>query len=214
MRDWIVLKLTGERPAGTPSLTKLFGLIERDVRAAHETADTSAQDVSPCASLLLPSRTRRRRTLAFRPLRIPGRPEDMHATANLWLNVRGRYLPQCLLMEALHMASRRPTILIVAEAPSKAGSEDPHTWHVVLPAHGKTRAGLDVYVRAGTPTRPTPLIGKEDVNALLMEVPTLWLSNTCWRPMPTKSTLAFSHVCHGGQACGARSRASCTRRRL
>ena len=59
------------------------------------------------------------------------------------------------------MAVRRPTILILAEAQSKAGPEDPpfqeNTRHVVLPAHGKTGAGLDVYVRAGTTTRATLL---------------------------------------------------------
>ena len=57
------------------------------------------------------------------------------------------------------MAGRRPTILIVAEAQSKAGPEDPpsqdYNRYVVLPAHGKTGAGLNVYVRAGTTTRAT-----------------------------------------------------------
>ena len=59
------------------------------------------------------------------------------------------------------MATRRPTILILAEAQSKAGPEDPpfhdYTRHVMLPTHGKTGAGLDVYVRAGTTTRATLL---------------------------------------------------------
>ena len=31
LRDWIVPRLTGERPAGTPSLTTVFGFIERDL---------------------------------------------------------------------------------------------------------------------------------------------------------------------------------------
>ena len=47
LRDWIVPRLTGERPAGTPSLTIVFSLIGRDVRAAQEAANTSAPDVSP-----------------------------------------------------------------------------------------------------------------------------------------------------------------------
>ena len=37
----------------------------------------------------------------------------------------GRYLWQRLLAQALHMAARRPTILILAEAQSKAGPGDP-----------------------------------------------------------------------------------------
>ena len=49
----------------------------------------------------------------------------MHAIGYLWLNVRGRYVRQHLLVHALHMAARRPTILILAEAYSKAGPEDP-----------------------------------------------------------------------------------------
>ena len=44
----------------------------------------------------------------------------------------------------------------------------------MLPAGGKTGAGLDVYVRSGTTTRATLLWGKEDANALLMEVLTPW----------------------------------------
>ena len=47
LHDWIVLRLTGERLAGTPSLTKVFGLIGRDLRAAQESAKTSAPEVSP-----------------------------------------------------------------------------------------------------------------------------------------------------------------------
>ena len=96
----------------------------------------------------------------------------------LWLNVRGRYLRQRLLAQALHMAARRPTVLILAEAQSRAGPEDPpfqdYTRHVLLPAHGKTGGGLEVYVRAATTTRASLLWGKEDANALLMEVLTPW----------------------------------------
>ena len=131
-------------------------------------------------SLLLQARswTRRRRTTASRPARIEGTPEDVHAAGYLWLNARGRYLRECLLAQAPHMAARRPTIIILAEAQSKAGPEDPpfrdYTRHVVLPAHGKTEAGLEVYVRARTTTRATLLWGKEDANALLMEVLTPW----------------------------------------
>ena len=44
----------------------------------------------------------------------------------------------------------------------------------MLPAHGKTGAGLDVYVRTRTTTRATLLSGKEDANAPLMEVPAPW----------------------------------------
>ena len=32
LRDWVLPRLTGERPAGTPSLTTVFGLIGRDLR--------------------------------------------------------------------------------------------------------------------------------------------------------------------------------------
>ena len=96
----------------------------------------------------------------------------------LWLNVRGRYLRQRLLAQALHMAVRRPTLLVLAEAQSRAGPEDPpfqdYACHVVLPAHGKTGAGLEVYVRTGTTTRASLLWGAEDANALLMEVLTPW----------------------------------------
>ena len=46
--------------------------------------------------------------------------------------------------------------------------------HVVLPAIGKTGAGLDVYVRSTTTTRATLLKGREDANATLMEVLTPW----------------------------------------
>ena len=47
LRDWIVLRLTSERLAGTPSLTSVFNLIGRDLRAAHESARTSEPDVGP-----------------------------------------------------------------------------------------------------------------------------------------------------------------------
>ena len=96
----------------------------------------------------------------------------------LWLNVRGRYLRQRLLAQALHMAARGPTLLLLAEAQSRAGPEDPpfqdYARHVVLPAHGKTGAGLEGYVRTGTTTRASLLWGAEDANALLMEVLTPW----------------------------------------
>ena len=96
----------------------------------------------------------------------------------LWLNVRGRYLRQRLLAQALHMAARRPTLLVLAEAQSRAGPEDPpfqdYDRNVVLPAHGKAGAGLEVYVRTGTTTRASLLWGAEDANALLMEVLTPW----------------------------------------
>ena len=49
----------------------------------------------------------------------------MHAVGYLWLNVRSRYLRQRLVAQVLHMAARRPTILILAEAQSRAGPEDP-----------------------------------------------------------------------------------------
>ena len=95
-----------------------------------------------------------------------------------WINVRVRYLQQRLLAHALHMAARRPTLLILAEARSRAGPEgspfqdyDPQ---VVLPAQGKTGAGLEVYVRTGTTTRASLLWGAEDANALFMEVLTPW----------------------------------------
>ena len=76
------------------------------------------------------------------------------------------------------MAARRPTILILAEAQSRAGPDDPpfldYTRKLVLLAYGKTGAGLDMYVRAGTTTRATLLWGKEDANTLLIEELTLW----------------------------------------
>ena len=142
----------------------------------------------------------------------------MHAVGCVWLNIRGRYLRQRLLAQALHMAAHRPTIHTLAKAQFKAGPEDSllqdYTRHVVLPAHGKTGAGLDVYVRAGATTRATLLWGKED------RTPSSWRcsprggSTTCRRPMPPKSTLAVSHMCDGGQASSARSPASWTRRPL
>ena len=69
-------------------------------------------------------------------------------------------------------------VVILADAKSRAGQEEPplldYTRHVVLPADGKTGAGLDVYVRSGTTTRATLLWGQEDANALSMEVLTPW----------------------------------------
>ena len=47
LRDWVVPRLTGERPAGTPSLTTVFGLIERDLRTAQEEASDSARSRDP-----------------------------------------------------------------------------------------------------------------------------------------------------------------------
>ena len=47
LRDWIVPRLTGERPAGTPSLTSVFGLIGRDLRAAHESAQVLEPETDP-----------------------------------------------------------------------------------------------------------------------------------------------------------------------
>ena len=56
------------------------------------------------------------------------------------------------------MAARRPTVLILVEAQSRAGPEGPpfldYTCHVVLPPDGKRGAGFDVYVRSGTPPEP------------------------------------------------------------
>ena len=75
----------------------------------------------------------------------------------LWLNVRGRYLRQRMLAQALHMAVRRPMVLILAQAQSKGGPFVDYTRHVVLPADGKTGAGLGEYVRSGTTTQATLL---------------------------------------------------------
>ena len=47
LRDRIVPRLTGERPAGTPSLPTVFGLIRRDLRAAQEAASDPAQSTVP-----------------------------------------------------------------------------------------------------------------------------------------------------------------------
>ena len=47
LRDWVLPRLTGERPAGTPSLTTVFGLIGRDLRAAQEAASGSARNADP-----------------------------------------------------------------------------------------------------------------------------------------------------------------------
>ena len=127
-------------------------------------------------SLLLLARswTRRRRTTASRGTKIEGTPEDVHAVGHLWLNVPVRYLRQRLLAQALHMAARGLRILILAKSQSRVGLEDPPFLHyirnVVLTAHGKTGAGLDVYVRSGTTTRATLLWGRKDANARLMKV--------------------------------------------
>ena len=40
-------RLTGERQAGTPSLTSVFGLIGRDLRAAQESARIPEPDANP-----------------------------------------------------------------------------------------------------------------------------------------------------------------------
>ena len=139
----------------------------------------------------------------------------MHAVGYLWLNVYGRYQRQCHVAQALHMAARRPTILILAEAQSLASPKDPpfqdYTRHVVLPAHGKTGAGLEVYVRTGTTTWASFMWVKEGANALLTEVLTPGGSITGWRPMPPKGTLALSHMFDGGRASGRRSTVSWTR---
>ena len=47
LQDWIVPRLTGERPAGTPSLTTVFSLIGRDQRAAQEAESDSARSTDP-----------------------------------------------------------------------------------------------------------------------------------------------------------------------
>ena len=47
LRDWVLPRLTGERPAGTPSLTTVFGLIGRDLRQAQEAASGSARNADP-----------------------------------------------------------------------------------------------------------------------------------------------------------------------
>ena len=76
------------------------------------------------------------------------------------------------------MAARRPSLLILAKAQSRASPEDPpfqdYAPHVVLPAQGKTGAGPEVYVREWTTTRASLLWSKEDAIALLLEVLTPW----------------------------------------
>ena len=95
----------------------------------------------------------------------------MHATGYLWLIVHGRDLQQHLLAQALQIAAHRPTVLILAKAQSRAGFEDPpfqeDARQVLLPAHGQTRAGLEVYVRPRTTTCACLLWTTEDANALL-----------------------------------------------
>ena len=111
-------------------------------------------------------------------LRIESTPEDVHAVGYLWLNVRSRYLRQRLLAQTLHMAARHPTVLILAEALSRASPENPpfldYMRHKVLPANGKMGAGLNVYARSRTTTWATLLWGHEDANAPVMEVLTPW----------------------------------------
>ena len=138
---------------------------------------------TPRKSVLLLARswTRHRRTTASRSPKIECTPEELHAVGYLWLNVRGTYLRQHLLAQPLHRAARRPKILIVAKAKSRASPEVPpfldYGRYIVLSAHGS--AGLDVYVRAGTTTRATLLRGREGANTLLIEVLTLGGKTTC-----------------------------------
>ena len=47
LRDWIVPRLTGKGPAGTPSLTTVFGLIGCDLRAAQQATNNLALDDDP-----------------------------------------------------------------------------------------------------------------------------------------------------------------------
>ena len=47
LRDWVLSRLTGQRPAGTPSLTTVFGLIGHDLRTAQEAASGSARNAEP-----------------------------------------------------------------------------------------------------------------------------------------------------------------------
>ena len=62
----------------------------------------------------------------------------------LWLNVSGRYLWWRLLARALHMAARRPTVLILVEAQSRAGMNTPLYWttHTTLSFLLMARRGL------------------------------------------------------------------------
>ena len=168
----------------TPSLTRVFSLTGRDPCAAQQAANSSAPDVSPQDEPTLAELSPEPEGHGPSPS-----PNGGHAGGRtccrvpvaqcpLWPNVRGRYLRQRLSAQALHMVACRPTIFILAEAQSKAGFGDPpfldYTRHVVLPAHGQMGAGLDVYVRTGTTTWATLIWGKEDANALLMEVLTPW----------------------------------------
>ena len=92
----------------------------------------------------------------------------------------------CIWQRAAPRSSSSSSSL--AEAQSRAGLEDPpfldYTRHIVLPADGKTGAGLDVYVHSGTTTRATLLWGKEDANAFLMEVLTPWGRHHVLATMP------------------------------
>ena len=178
LREWVLLRLTGERPAGIPSLTTVWASLSETCERSKGQLATRREAAAPTTGPLLQSWSRSRRTPAPRSPRSEGTPEDVHAVVYLWLNVQGRYLRQCLLAQALHMAARRPNLLMLAEGQTPAGPEDPafqdYARHVVLPAQGKTGAGLEVYFRAGTTTWASLLWSTEDANALLMEVLTPW----------------------------------------
>ena len=162
-----------------------FGLIGRDLRTTQEVASDSARSTDPLDGPAPTEPDPGRSTLAPRSPRIQGAPEDVHAMGYLWFN---------LLAQALHMAALRPTILGLTKAQSRAGPKDPpfhdYARQVLLPAHGTTGAGLEVYVRVGITTRASLLWSKEDANALLMEVLTRGVDIMCWRPTPPRSTLA------------------------
>ena len=68
---------------------------------------------------------------------------------HLCLNIRGRYLRQQLLAQALHMVRCRPDIMVLAESQSRQGEEEPpfegYTCHVHVGAGGAGKA-IDVYV--------------------------------------------------------------------
>ena len=133
---------------------------------------------------------------------------DVHAVGYLWLNARGRYLRHRLLAQALHMVARRPTVLILAEARSGKGPEDPpflnYTRHIVLPANGKTGAVSMCMSARGPPP------GQSCSAVMRTPTPSYWRcspcgeSITCRRPMPPKSTVAVSPTSGGGRRYGAR----------
>ena len=106
------------------------------------------------------------------------------------------------------MATRHPTVLILAEARSRAGLEDPPILGVHT-AHSAARQWQDggtfpCVCPFGDHHQATPFWGHEDANALLMEVLPLWESIMCWRPMPRKSTSTTSPMSGGWQRYGAR----------